>query len=130
MNKVKDHQIPEEEITEFISLLKDRFEKNMSRHPIMDWNSIQKKLLANANKLWSLYEMESTGGEPDVVKYDPKLDEYHFYDCAPESPKGRRSLCYDQKALDARKENKPVNSAMRLADEMGIEILNEDEYRY
>lgn len=109
--------------------LKSRFEKNMMRHKKLDWNEVKKNLEASTNKLWSLNEMEQTGGEPDVVDYDIKTGEYIFYDCALESPIGRRSLCYDREALESRKEHKPKNSAIGLALEMGIEILTEAQYR-
>ncbi len=111
------------------SLLKDRFDKNMNRHPGLEWAKIQAKLVADTEKLWSVSEMERTGGEPDVVGYDSKTNEFIFYDCSVESPKGRRSLCYDRQALDSRKENKPQNSAMDMAAEMGIELLSEAQYR-
>ena len=114
---------------ELLNLLKARFEKNMSRHKGLEWAAIQQKLEGNAEKLWSLNEMEGTGGEPDVVGYDKKSDEYIFYDCSAESPKGRRSLCYDRKALESRKENKPVNNAIDIASSMGIELLTEEQYR-
>lgn len=112
-----------------LSLLKDRFEKNTNRHKGLEWNKIQAKLEAHPEKLWSLNEMERTGGEPDVVGLDKNTDEYLFYDCSAESPKDRRSLCYDQQALDSRKENKPKNSAVAMACEMGIELLTEEQYR-
>ncbi|MGV3612181.1 MAG: DUF4256 domain-containing protein [Fluviicola sp.] len=118
-----------EETQELLTVLKTRFEKNMNRHEGMDWSKIQVKLEANPKKLWSLDEMEATEGEPDVVAYDKKSDEYIFFDCSAESPKGRRSLCYDREALNSRKEHKPVNSALDMADEMGIEILTEEQYR-
>jgi hypothetical protein len=114
---------------ELLGILKTRFEKNTHRHKGIEWKDVQAKLEANAPKLWSLNEMESTGGEPDVVEYDKKTGEYIFYDCSAESPKGRRSLCYDRKALDARKENKPANSAIDMATAMGIELLTEEQYR-
>jgi len=114
---------------ELLQLLKSRFEKNMDRHKGLDWAKIQAKLEADPEKLWSLDEMEVSGGEPDVTGYDKKTGEYIFIDCAPESPKGRRSICYDRKALDARKEHKPANSAMDIAAEMGVELLNEEQYR-
>lgn len=114
---------------ELLQLLKSRFEKNMDRHKGLDWAKIQAKLEADPEKLWSLDEMEVSGGEPDVTGYDKKTGEYIFIDCAPESPKGRRSICYDRKALDARKEHKPANSAMDMATEMGVELLNEEQYR-
>jgi hypothetical protein len=109
--------------------LKTRFEKNMDRHKGLEWEKVQARLEANPEKLWSIDLMEETGGEPDVVGYDEKTGEYIFYDCSPESPKERRSYCYDRQALDSRKEHKPKNSAVDVADEMGIEILNEEEYR-
>jgi len=109
--------------------LKARFEKNGNRHKGLDWADVQARLEANPEKLWSLYEMERTGGEPDVVGHDKKGGEYLFYDCSAESPKGRRSLCYDREALDERKEFKPENSAIDMANSMGIEILTEEEYR-
>ena len=112
-----------------ISILKTRFEKNKTRHADIEWNKVQEKLQANPTKLWSLLEMEKTDGEPDVVGYDKNTNEYIFFDCVAESPKGRRSLCYDRKALDSRKEHKPKNSAIDMADEMGIEILTEEQYK-
>ncbi len=114
---------------ELLSILKARFEKNMQRHKGLDWMKVKAKLDTNPTKLWSLYAMESTGGEPDVVAHDKKTGEYIFYDCAAESPKSRRSICYDHEALEARKENKPDDSAINMADEMGIEVLTEDQYR-
>lgn len=114
---------------ELLSILKIRFEKNMKRHEGIGWPEVQDKLEANPEKLWSLNEMDITGGEPDVVAYDKKTNEFIFYDCAAESPKGRRSVCYDHEALAARKEHKPNDSALNMAAEMGIEILTEDEYR-
>lgn len=115
---------------ELLKILKTRFDKNMNRHKGLDWDKVQSKLESNPAKLWSLNEMEETGGEPDVVSYDKKKDEYVFFDCSDESPKGRRSFCYDDAALKSRKENKPANSAIEMAGEIGIEILNEEEYRY
>jgi len=114
---------------ELLNVLKDRFEKNMNRHKGFLWAAIQSKLEANTEKLWSLNEMERTGGEPDVVGLEKKKGEYIFYDCAPESPSGRRSLCYDRDGLESRKEFKPVDSALDLAAAMGIELLSEEEYR-
>lgn len=114
---------------ELLGTLKARFEKNMNRHKGLDWANVQARLEKSAAKLWSLQEMERTGGEPDVVGQDSKTGEYIFYDCAPESPKGRRSLCFDREALDARKEHKPEGSAMDMAAAMGIELLTEEEYR-
>lgn len=114
---------------ELLGVLKARFEKNMGRHKGLDWSKVQAKLEANTEKLWSLNEMERTGGEPDVVGHDKKTGEYVFYDCSVESPKGRRSICYDRAALDARKENKPKDSAVDMATAMGVELLTEEEYR-
>jgi hypothetical protein len=114
---------------ELLLALKTRFEKNKDRHKGIEWADVATKLEGNAEKLWSLNEMERTGGEPDVVDFDKKTGEYIFYDCSAESPKGRRSLCYDRKALDARKENKPADSALDMAAAMGIELLTEEQYR-
>jgi hypothetical protein len=114
---------------ELLSTLKARFEKNMNRHQGLVWAKVQSKLEAKAEKLWSLSEMERTGGEPDVVGHDKKTGEYVFYDCAADSPKARTSLCYDRAALDARKEHKPKNNAMDVAAAIGIELLTEDEYQ-
>jgi hypothetical protein len=114
---------------ELLRALKARFEKNMDRHKGIVWTKVQAKLEANNEKQWSLNEMERTGGEPDVVGYDKKTGEYIFYDCSAESPSGRRSLCYDREALEARKEHKPKDSASSMADAMGIEILTEEQYR-
>ena len=113
---------------ELLKTLKARFEKNMNRHKGLEWTKIRAKLEANVEKLWSLNEMERTGGEPDVVGHDKKTGEYIFFDCSPESPKGRRSFCYDREALDSRKEAKPGNSAIDVAAAMGIELLTEEEY--
>jgi transposase len=123
-------EISKEQSDELIGVLKSRFEKNMSRHEGIQWKEVEEKLLANPNKLFSLNEMEMTGGEPDVVGRDEKTGEYLFYDCSVESPKGRRSLCYDKEALESRKENKPQNSAIHMASEMGIEVLTQEEYHY
>lgn len=114
---------------ELINTLKTRFEKNMNRHKGIEWMKVQTKLEANPQKFWPLNEMEKTGGEPDVIAYDRKSGAYIFYDCSEESPKGRRSLCYDRAALNSRKEHKPKNSAIDMAAEMGIEILTEEQYR-
>lgn len=114
---------------ELLGALKTRFEKNMQRHKDLLWSKVVARLEANAAKLWSLSEMDRTGGEPDVVGFDKKTGEYIFYDCSAESPKDRRSLCYDRAALDGRKENKPKNDALTMATSMGIEILSEEEYR-
>lgn len=119
---------PEQHST-LLKTLKDRFEKNKVRHKDLEWDKIQAKLEANPEKMWSLNEMERTGGEPDVVSFDKNTDEYLFYDCSAESPKDRRSICYDREALESRKENKPKNSAIAMASEMGIELLTEEQYR-
>jgi hypothetical protein len=118
-----------EQCKELLGTLKARFERDMNRHKGFEWAKVQAKLEANAEKLWSLNEMERTGGEPDVVGHDKKTGEYIFYDCSEESPKGRRSLCYDREALESRKENKPKGSAMDMAAAMGIELLTEEQYR-
>ena len=117
------------EFSELLEILKHRFEKNMNRHSGLHWEKVQEKLLAIPKKLNVLAEMERTGGEPDVVGYDNNKNEFIFYDCSAESPSGRRSICYDRKALDSRKENKPGGNAIELAKTIGIEILNEQEYR-
>ena len=122
-------ELSPKEREELLKTLKARFEKNMGRHKGLEWAKVQAKLEANPKKLWSLGEMEKTGGEPDVVGHDKKTGEYIFFDCSPESPKGRRSVCYDHEALEARKEHKPKDSAINMAAAMGIEILTEDEYR-
>lgn len=114
---------------ELLRVLKTRFEKNMKRHKGIAWDKVQARLETNPEKLWSLDDMEVTGGEPDVVGYDNKTGEYIFYDCAAESPKGRRSVCYDHEALASRKEHKPENSAIGMAADMGIELLTEEQYR-
>lgn len=114
---------------ELLKTLKARFEKNLKRHQGLEWSKVQAKLEANPEKLWSLHEMERTGGEPDVVAHDKKTGEYIFYDCSAESPKGRRSLCYDREALDSRKEHKPKSSAVDMAAAIGIELLTEEQYR-
>ena len=114
---------------ELLQTLKARFEKNKNRHKDVEWAAVQRRLQANPEKLWSLNEMEQTGGEPDVVGHEMKTGEFIFYDCSAESPAGRRSLCYDREALNARKENKPKNSAMNMAVAMGIELLTEEKYR-
>lgn len=122
-------KLSSEDRKELLSTLKARFEKNMNRHEGLEWANVQAKLEASPTKLWSLNEMERTGGEPDVVSQEKKTGEYIFYDCAAESPKGRRSICYDHEALESRKEHKPENSAIQMAEDMGIEILTEEEYR-
>ncbi len=114
---------------ELLETLQARFEKNLNRHKGLNWAKVQAKLEANPEKLWSLHEMERTGGEPDVVGYDKKTGEYLFYDCSAESPKGRRSLCYDREALEARKEFKPADTAQDMAAAMGVEILTEEQYQ-
>ncbi len=123
-------EISSEKRNELIETLKVRFERNMKRHEGLSWKDVEEKLLAYPKKVWSLFEMENTGGEPDVVAFDEKTQEFVFFDCSEESPKGRRSLCFDKKALDARKENKPANSAEELASTFGIQLLSEEEYRY
>jgi len=128
MNKGKSQLSPEQQ-EELLKILKTRFEKNMNRHNGLEWAKVQAKLETNTEKLWSLYEMERTDGEPDVVGFDKETGEFIFYDCSPESPKGRRSICYDREALESRKNHKPQNSAIDMAREMGIEILSEEQYR-
>jgi hypothetical protein len=127
MQKAKEIKAKQRE--ELLKVLKDRFEKNMNRHKDLVWSKVEAKLQADLEKLWSLSEMERTGGEPDIVGYDKKKGEYIFFDCSAESPKERRSICYDRKALDSRKEFKPKDSAMDMASAMGIEILTEKEYK-
>lgn len=122
-------ELSPEQSEELLKTLKARFEKNMKRHKGLDWAKVQAKLEANTKKLWSLNEMERTGGEPDVVGYDNKVGETIFYDCSAESPKGRRSVCYDREALEARKKFKPENSAINMAAAMDIELLTEEQYR-
>ena len=136
MKKIKNNkkELSPEESKELIRVLKARFEKNMNRHKGIEWIKVQAKLKANPDsyrdeKLWSLNEMERTGGEPDVVGYDKKTGEYIFYDCSAESPKGRRSICYDREGLESRKEHRPATNAMDMAALMGIEILTEEQYR-
>ena len=128
INSNKKKLSPEQR-EELIRALKARFEKNMNRHKGLEWAKVQTRLEANTEKLWSLNEMERTGGEPDIVGHDKKTDEYIFYDCSAESPKGRRSLCYDRRALESRKEHKPENDAIDIATAMGIELLTEEQYR-
>jgi hypothetical protein len=127
--KSNKKELSPEHHEELLSELKARFEKNMNRHKGLEWPKVQAALEANTEKLWSLGEMERTGGEPDVVGFDKKTGEYIFYDCSAESPKGRRSLCYDRQALESRKEHKPANNAIDMAAAMGIELLTEEEYR-
>lgn len=128
INNIKKN-LAKEQRAELLKALENRFEKNMNRHKGIVWINVLSKLETNSEKLWSLNEMESTGGEPDVVGYDKMTGEYIFYDCSSESPKGRRSICYDREALESRKENKPENNAIDLAASMGIEILTEEQYR-
>jgi hypothetical protein len=128
MNNTKK-KLSAEQQDELLQTLKARFEKNKNRHKGVEWANVQARLKVNAAKLWSLYEMERTGGEPDVVDQDKKTGEYIFYDCSAESPKGRRSICYDIEALESRKEHKPENSAVEMATDMGIELLTEEQYR-
>ncbi|MGN6492883.1 MAG: DUF4256 domain-containing protein [Agriterribacter sp.] len=127
--KTNKKQLLADQRAELLKTLKSRFEKNKNRHKGINWNEVEEKLEASPSKLWSLFQMEETGGEPDVVGFDKKAGEYIFFDCAAESPKGRRSVCYDHPALESRKEHKPKDSAMGMADEMGIELLNEEQYR-
>ena len=122
-------QISPEQSEVLLSTLKSRFEKNITRHKGLQWANVQAKLEAATDKLWSLNEMEDTGGEPDVIGYDDKTGEYIFCDCSPESPKGRRSLCYDREAWESRKEFKPENNVVDVAAEMGVELLSEEQYR-
>jgi Protein of unknown function (DUF4256) len=127
--KSNKKELSPEQHKEVLGALKARFEKNMNRHKGLEWAQVQAKLEANTEKLWSLHEMERTGGEPDVVGHDQKTGEYIFYDCSAESPKGRRSVCYDREALESRKENKPADNAKDMATAMGIELLTEEQYR-
>jgi len=128
MNSSKKELSPDQR-EELLGTLKARFEKNINRHKGLEWANVQTKLEANTEKLWSLHEMERTGGEPDVIGHDEKTGEYIFYDCSAESPKGRRNVCYDREALEARKEFKPEDSAINMAAAMGIELLTEEQYR-
>ncbi|MEO5977216.1 MAG: DUF4256 domain-containing protein [Chryseolinea sp.] len=127
-NSNKKQLLPEQ-TNELISTLKIRFDKNMERHKGVEWDKVKARLDANAEKLWSLAEMERTGGEPDIVAQDKKTGEHIFFDCSEQTPKNRRSLCYDREALDSRKENKPKDSVIDMATAMGIEILTEEQYR-
>jgi Protein of unknown function (DUF4256) len=130
MIKHKDMQkLAKKQAEELLGILKSRFEQHMPRHKGIDWSKVQSKLEANPAKLWSLNEMERTGGEPDVVDFDRKTGEYIFFDCSAESPRGRRSYCYDREALNARKENKPENDAVSAAAAMGTELISEEQYR-
>ena len=131
MNKISSNtkQLSPGQQKELLTTLQVRFQKNIKRHENLEWANVQAKLEANTEKLWSLQEMETTGGEPDVVGYDSKTGEYIFYDCSAESPKGRRSVCYDREALESRKEHKPANNAIDMAAAMDIELLTEEQYR-
>ncbi|WP_347158316.1 DUF4256 domain-containing protein [Pontibacter chitinilyticus] len=129
MTKSNTKEVSAAQREELLSTLKARFEKNRNRHKALEWNKVQAKLEANPEKLWSLQEMERTGGEPDVVGYDKETDEYIFVDCSAESPKGRRSVCYDREGLESRKEHRPENNALDMAAAMGIELLTEEQYR-
>jgi len=129
MNKNTSNQLTAEQTIQLLAVLKTRFEQHKTRHEGLKWAAIQAKLEANPEKLWSLNEMEETEGEPDVISYNPATDEYCFVDCSAESPKGRRSICYDPEALESRKEHKPKHSALGMAAEMGIEVLTEAQYR-
>ena len=122
-------KLTSEQQENLLLILRTRFEKNKNRHKAIEWANVETKLKTNSSKLWSLHQMEETGGEPDVVSYDKKTGEYSFYDCSAESPAGRRSVCYDHEALELRKEHKPKDSAMGLAADMGIELLSEEQYR-
>lgn len=131
MNKINNNEktLSAEEREQLLEALQARFQKNMNRHPGLEWAGVQARLEAHPDKLWSLHEMERTGGEPDVVGRDERTGECIFYDCSAESPRGRRSICYDPEALAARKENKPADSALGMAADMGIELLTEEQYR-
>jgi hypothetical protein len=129
MTKKNKKELSPEQREELLKALKARFEKNVNRHKGLEWTKVQAKLEANTEKLWSLHEMERTGGEPDVVGHDKKAGQYIFYDCSAESPKGRRSVCYDREALEARKEHKPNDSAINMAAAMDVELLTEEQYR-
>src|SRR5690606_38302188 len=122
-------KLSQEQIDELLAVLKARFEKNKTRHADLEWAPVETKLVAHPKKLWSLYQMEETGGEPDVIGYDKEKDAYVFCDCVAESPKGRRSVCYDPEALASRKEHKPKHSAVGMAAEMGVDLLSEEQYR-
>ncbi|MGH9976325.1 MAG: DUF4256 domain-containing protein [Nitrososphaeraceae archaeon] len=129
MTKGNKKELSLEQREKLLKELKARFEKNMNSHKGLEWAKVQARLEANTEKLWSLNQMERTGGEPDVVGFDKKMGEYIFYDCSVESPKGRKSLCYDREALESRKEHKPENNALDMAAAMGIELLTEEQYR-
>ena len=129
MNSVNRQELNSEQTEELLNILQTRFEKNMQRHQGIEWVKIHERLKSNADKLWSINEMDITGGEPDIVGYDQNTDEFIFMDCSVESPVGRRSICYDREGLESRKENRPENNAIDMATEMGIEILSEEQYR-
>ena len=129
MTERHNKKLSPEQREQLFSTLKARFEKNMNRHKSLEWTKVQANLEANSEKLWSLNEMERTGGEPDLIGLDKKTGEYIFYDCSAESPKGRRNICYDREALESRKEHKPENNAMDMAAAMDIELLSEEQYR-
>lgn len=128
-NDINSIELTPEQREELLEVLKNRFEKNMNRHEGLEWGKVQEKVEDNPEKLWSLYEMERTEGEPDVIGYDREKDQYIFCDCSAESPKGRRSFCYDREALDSRKKHKPENSVIDMATAMGIDLLTEEQYR-
>ena len=128
MNNITKRELSPKQREELLRALKDRFEKNLKRHKGLEWAKVQARLEANAEKLWSLHEMERTGGEPDVVGHDKKTGEYVFYDCSTETPKGRTSVCYDREGLESRKEHRPKNTAMDMAVAMGVELLTEEQY--
>jgi len=128
MNNITKKELSPKQREELLRALKDRFEKNLKRHKGLEWAKVQARLEANAEKLWSLHEMERTGGEPDVVGHDKKTGEYVFYDCSTETPKGRTSVCYDREGLESRKEHRPKNTAMDMAVAMGVELLTEEQY--
>jgi hypothetical protein len=128
MNNITKRELSPKQCEELLRALKDRFEKNLKRHKGLEWAKVQARLEANVEKLWSLHEMERTGGEPDVVGHDKKTGEYVFYDCSAETPKGRTSVCYDREGLESRKEHRPKNTAMDMAAAMGVELLTEEQY--
>ena len=130
MNNLKNHELNHEDSEVILSTLELRFHQNPKRHPFLKWSDISSKLIQNPTKIWSLYQMEKSGGEPDILCLEEKTEKYLFFDCASESPKGRRSLCYDKKGLDERKEFKPENNVIDLASEMVVEILDESQYRF
>ncbi|MBT2560060.1 DUF4256 domain-containing protein [Pedobacter sp. ISL-68] len=130
MSKINKKELSAEQVQELLHTLKVRFEKNMDRHKSIEWAKVEERLVTRPEKLWVLDEMEVTGGEPDVVDYDKKTGEYIFYDCSAESPKGRRSICYDLEGLESRKEHQPENNAVDMAATMGVELLTEEHYRF